>query len=213
MTVDEYKIILRQNLSEKRYFHSLCVAAEAKKLAETYGGDCDKMYIAGLLHDITKNKTDTEQLQLCEKFGIMLTATEKESPLIWHQITGAEYVKQELGIDDFDIISAIRYHTTGKPDMTLSEKIVFTADLISADRNYPDIKEIRAAADRSLEDCIIRVLQFTIADIVSKGNPLHPDTLNAYNYLLLEKRQYFGYSGLFFDLHRYIKHPYSRSCR
>ena len=118
----------------------------------------------------------------------MLTATEKESPLIWHQITGAEYVKQELGIDDFDIISAIRYHTTGKPDMTLSEKIVFTADLISADRNYPDIKEIRAAADRSLEDCIIRVLQFTIADIVSKGNPLHPDTLNAYNYLLLEKR-------------------------
>ena len=188
MTVDEYKIILRQNLSEKRYFHSLCVAAEAKKLAETYGGDCDKMYIAGLLHDITKNKTDTEQLQLCEKFGIMLTATEKESPLIWHQITGAEYVKQELGIDDFDIISAIRYHTTGKPDMTLSEKIVFTADLISADRKYPDIKEIRAAADRSLEDCIIRVLQFTIADIVSKGNPLHPDTLNAYNYLLLEKR-------------------------
>ena len=188
MTVDEYKIILRQNLSEKRYFHSLCVAAEAKKLAETYGGDCDKMYIAGLLHDITKNKTDTEQLQLCEKFGIMLTATEKEAPLIWHQITGAEYVKQELGIDDFDIISAIRYHTTGKPDMTLSEKIVFTADLISADRNYPDIKEIRAAADRSLEDCIIRVLQFTIADIVSKGNPLHPDTLNAYNYLLLEKR-------------------------
>lgn len=188
MTVDEYKIILRQNLSEKRYFHSLCVAAEAKKLAETYGGDCDKMYIAGLLHDITKNKTDTEQLQLCEKFGIMLTATEKESPLIWHQITGAEYVRQELGIDDFDIISAIRYHTTGKPDMTLSEKIVFTADLISADRNYPDIKEIRAAADRSLEDCIIRVLQFTIADIVSKGNPLHPDTLNAYNYLLLEKR-------------------------
>lgn len=188
MTVDEYKIILRHNLSEKRYFHSLCVAAEAKKLAETYGGDCDKMYIAGLLHDITKNKTDTEQLQLCEKFGIMLTATEKESPLIWHQITGAEYVRQELGIDDFDIISAIRYHTTGKPDMTLSEKIVFTADLISADRNYPDIKEIRAAADRSLEDCIIRVLQFTIADIVSKGNPLHPDTLNAYTYLLLEKR-------------------------
>lgn len=188
MTVDEYKIILRQNLSEKRYFHSLCVAAEAKKLAEKYSGDCDKMYIAGLLHDITKNKTDTEQLQLCENFGIMLTATEKESPLIWHQITGAEYVKQELGIDDEDIISAIRYHTTGKSDMTLSEKIIFTADLISADRNYSDIKEIRAAADRSLEDCIIKVLQFTIADIVSKGNPLHPDTLNAYNYLLLEKR-------------------------
>ena len=63
MTVDEYKIILRQNLSEKRYFHSLCVAAEAKKLAETYGGDCDKMYIAGLLHDITKKTTDTEHWQ------------------------------------------------------------------------------------------------------------------------------------------------------
>lgn len=188
MNVDELKVILRQNLSEKRYFHSLCVAAEARKLAQEYGGDPDKMYIAGLLHDITKNKTDIEQLQLCEKFGIMLTATEKESPLIWHQITGAEYVKQELEINDEDVISSIRYHTTGKPNMSLSEKIIFTADLISADRNYPDIKEIRAAADRSLEECIIKVLQFTIADIVSKGNPLHPDTLNAYNYLLLEKK-------------------------
>ncbi len=188
MTVDEYKVILRQNLSEKRYFHSLCVAKEAKRLAEKFGGSPEKMYIAGLLHDITKNKTESEQLQLCDKFGIMLTATEKESPLIWHQITGAEYVKRELNIEDEDIISSIRYHTTGKPDMSLSEKIIFTADLISADRNYPDIEEIRAAADISLEECILKVLQFTIADIVTKGNPLHPDTLNAYNYLLLEKR-------------------------
>jgi nicotinate-nucleotide adenylyltransferase len=187
--LDELRERVRGRMSEKRYVHTCAVERMVARLGELYcPALLPELRVAALLHDITKNKTDIEQLQLCEKFGIMLTATEKESPLIWHQITGAEYVKQELEINDEDIISSIRYHTTGKPNMSLSEKIIFTADLISADRNYPDIKEIRAAADRSLEECIIKVLQFTIADIVSKGNPLHPDTLNAYNYLLLEKK-------------------------
>ena len=185
MTIDDYKAILKENLIEKRYFHSLCVADEAKRLSLKYGADSDKMYLAGLLHDITKNKSDKSQLQLCEKFGIMLNRTELSSPLIWHAITGAEYVKRELGI----IISAIRYHTTGKANMSLPEKIIFTADLTSKDRSYPDIAEIRAAADRDLDECILKVLKFTITDIVSKGNPLHPDTLEAYNYLITEKKE------------------------
>ncbi len=188
MTIDEYKALLKQELNEKRYYHSLCVADEAKRLACKYGADANKMYLAGLLHDITKNKSDSEQLQLCEKFGIMLNRTEKASPLIWHAITGAEVVKHDLGITDEDIISSIRFHTTGKADMTLPQKIIFTADLTSADRCYPDIEEIRVASDRSLEECIVKVLKFTITDIVSKGNPLHPDTLDAYNYLITEGR-------------------------
>lgn len=189
MTLEDYKIILRDRLNEKRCYHSLCVADEARRLAEKYGADADKMYLAGLLHDITKNISDDEQLQTFEKFDIMLSVTEKASPQIWHAMSGALYVKHVLGLNDDEIVSAIRYHTTGKADMTLEQKIVFVADLTSADRNYPDIKEIRAAADRSLDECIIGILKFTICNIVSKNMPLHPDTLDAYNYLITKEKR------------------------
>lgn len=184
MTIEEYKTLLKGKLCEKRYCHSLCVADEARRLALRYGADSDKMYLAGLLHDITKNTPDNEQLQIFEKFGIMLSDIEKASPLIWHSISGALVVERELEIEDEDIISSIRYHTTGKADMTLAQKIIFAADLTSADRCYNDIDEIRAAVDRSLDECILKVLKFTIKDIVSKSKPLHPDTLYAYNYLI-----------------------------
>ncbi|MBO5745611.1 MAG: bis(5'-nucleosyl)-tetraphosphatase (symmetrical) YqeK [Clostridia bacterium] len=187
--MEQYKVLLQKRLNEKRYYHSLCVADEAQRLAEKYGADPDKMYLAGLLHDVTKNISDDEQLQTFEKFDIMLSVTEKASPQIWHAMSGALYVKHELGIDDEEIVSAIRYHTTGKADMTLAQKIIFVADLTSADRNYPDINEIRAAADRSLDECIIGILKFTICNIVSKNMPLHPDTLDAYNYLITKEKR------------------------
>ncbi len=186
MTVEEYKELLKKRLTEKRYYHSLCVADEAERLAEKYGANPDEMYLAGLLHDITKNINDEEQLKLFEKFGIMLTAEEKASPLIWHAITGALTVEHELGIKNEAIVSAIRFHTTGRADMTLEQKIIFVADLTAADRNYPDIDEIRLKADRSLEECMLGILEFTIKDIVSKEKPLHPDTLRAYNYLITQ---------------------------
>ncbi len=189
MTVEDYKLLLKDRLNEKRYHHSLCVADEAKRLAEKLGADPDKMYLAGLLHDITKNFSDKEQLQTFLKFGIMLSVAEKSSPLVWHAMTGALVVEHELGITDEDIVSSIRYHTTAKPDMTLSQKIIFIADLTSADRNYPDISEIRAAADRDINECIIKILKFTICDIVSKSRPLHPDTLDAYNYLITQEKR------------------------
>ncbi len=187
--MEDYKKLLKSRLNEKRYYHSLCVADEAKRLAIKYGADPDKMYLAGLLHDITKNISDNEQLQTFKKFDIMLSVAEKSSPLIWHAMSGALVVEHELGITDEDIISSIRYHTTGKADMTLCQKIIFVADLTSVDRNYPDISEIRTKADRDLDECIIGILKFTICDIVSKNNPLHPDTLDAYNYLIIERKE------------------------
>lgn len=186
MTVEDYKELLKSKLNEKRYHHSLCVADEAKRLAEVYDGDSDKMYLAGLLHDVTKNTSDNEQLQLFEKFGIILSAVEKASPQIWHAVSGALFVRYELGIDDEDILSAIRYHTTGKKNMTLAEKIVYLADLTSADRNYPDVEEIRRLADLGLDEAIFAVLKFTVNNMSGKGLPLHPDTLDAYNELAIK---------------------------
>lgn len=186
MTVEDYKELLKGRLDEKRYHHSLCVADEARRLAEKYGGDPEKMYLAGLLHDCTKRMPDNEQLQLFLKFGIILTAVEKASPQIWHAMSGALFVKESLDICDDDIISAIRYHTTGKADMTLSQKIVYLADLTSADRNYPDVEEIRRLSNVGLDEAIFAVLKFTVNNMSGKGLPLHPDTLDAYNQLAVK---------------------------
>ena len=179
--IEKYKELLQSKLNEKRFLHSLCVADEAKRLAIKYGADPQKMYLAGLLHDITKNTENNEQLQLFNEFGIMLTAVEKASPQIWHAMSGALFVQKELKITDEDIISAIRYHTTGKAGMTLSQKVVYLADLTSTDRDYPDVNEIRQKADVDIDKAIFAVLKFTVNNMSGKGLPLHPDTLDAYN--------------------------------
>lgn len=187
MKVEQYKELLKARLSDKRYYHSLCVAEEAARLSGIYGADRDKMYLAGLLHDVTKNCSLEEQLHILENSAIILSVSEKASPDIWHAVTGAEFVKRELKIDDEDIVSAIRYHTTGKAEMTLPQKILFVADLTSKDRTYSDIEDIRRKADVSLDDAMIDILKFTVTDLVSKSKPVHPDTLDAYNWLVTKK--------------------------
>ena len=85
---------------------------------------------------------------------------------------------------DEEIVSAIRYHTTGKRDMTLLQKIVFVADLTSKDRNYSDVEDIRRKADVSLDEAILGIVKFTVFNLISKGKPIHPDTIDAYNGLV-----------------------------
>ena len=94
------KSILKSRLNEKRYYHSLCVAKEAERLAEKYGGDAEKACLAGLLHDITKNAQDEEHLKIFREFGIILSDVEKNAKKLWHAMSGAEYVKHVLGISD-----------------------------------------------------------------------------------------------------------------
>lgn len=185
-TLEKYKDLLQSRLNAKRYHHSLCVAKEASRLGRIYGLDEEKMYLAGLLHDITKNCTVEEQLQILGDSAIILSVSEKASPEIWHAITGALFVKLKLGISDEDIISAIRYHTTGKADMTIEQKVLFVADLTSEDRTYSDIDEIRKKADVSLDEAMLDILKFTITNLVSKGKPVHLDTLDAYNWLVIK---------------------------
>ena len=98
---------------------------------------------------------------------------------------GAEFIKNELGIDDDEIINAVRYHTTGRKNMTLSDKILFIADFISADRDYDGADEMRERAEKSLECAMDMGLSFTITDLVENGKAVHPDTIDAYNDLKL----------------------------
>lgn len=182
---DSIKKILKEKLNEKRYFHSLCVAEEAMRLAKKYGGDTEKCYLAGLIHDITKNATDEEHLKIFETFDIMLNCTEKNAKKLWHAMSGAAYIKYVLQIDDEEIIDAVRYHTTAKADMSLTSKILYLADFTSRDRDYEDVDVIRQKVDISLESAFIYALQYSINDLVNREKAVHIDTINAYNEAVL----------------------------
>ena len=183
----KFKEILKENLDEYRLHHSYCVADEAVRLARLYGGDEQAAYLAGLLHDVTKNFTAEEHLKIFNEFGIILSDVEKASVQLWHSISGACYLKKILKIENEEIISAVRYHTTAKADMTLLELILFVADFTSADRSYPDIGIIREKSNSSLEEAAVYGLAYTISDLASRERAIHPDTIHAYNYFINKK--------------------------
>ncbi len=186
MNTDKYLHYL-DSLSEYRRVHSLNVSAEAVRFAEKYGGDVEKVRLAGLLHDVTKETDNEKQLQIIENGGIILTELEKRSPKLWHAISGACFVRDVIGIDDPDIFNAIRYHTTARAGMSRLEKIIFLADFTSAERDYPDIDVIREHAEHSLEEGMLYGIKFTISRLVGRGDLVSPDALAAYNDILLSK--------------------------
>lgn len=183
---EAYKEILKSRLKENRYFHSLCVADEAERLANKYGADAEKAYLSGLLHDITKNATEEEHLQIFNHFGIILNNVERNAEKLWHAMSGAAYVENILNIKDNDITDAIRYHTTAKKDMSLLCKILYIADFTSRDRDYDDVEVIRKLADKSLDEAVIYALQYTIKELTDKKKAIHQDTFAAYNQIVLK---------------------------
>lgn len=185
---EQFKKIIRQRLGDYRYRHSLCVAHEAARLARRYGADETKAYTAGLLHDIMKDTPPKTQLQILADFDILLDEVERPVPKLWHAIVGAAFIERVLGVDDRDILNAVRYHTTGREGMSLLEKVVFIADFTSADRDYPDVDEVRRLADISLEETMIYAIAYTIHDLLNKGQAVHPQTLSAYNEQILALR-------------------------
>ena len=181
----EFFYEIKKHLTPSRFYHSLNVAYEAYRLAGIYKADREKAFTAGLLHDIMKDTPKQEQLKIITDDGIILTPTEKSSTKTWHQLSGAVYTKKYLGVKDEDIISAVRYHTTGRENMTLLEKVVYIADYISADRKYPGVERMREKAYRSLDEAMLEGLQFTVIENVKKGFPIHEDSVKAYNFIAI----------------------------
>ncbi len=180
----EYDMLLRSKLDDYRYIHSLGVAKSAKELAALYGADEEKAYTAGLLHDVMKNASPDEQLQIMEKADIILSPCEKLNQKLWHAIAGAAFLKTELNITDEEIISAVRWHTTGKAGMTTLEKTVYLADFISEDRTYPDVDEVRRLARIGLESAIVYTQKYCIQKLLSQNMIIDPSSVECYNDLV-----------------------------
>ena len=196
----DYEEAIRPFLSEKRYHHSLCVAEATEELARQYGADEEKAWIAGILHDILKETPGEEQLRMLDGFGIALTDLERSAPKLWHAITGAAYLEHTLHIQDREILDAVRYHTTGRADMTLLEKILFVADYTSADRQFDGVDRLRSLAREGLDQAVLLGSAFTIEDLAHMHKAIHPDTLAAYNWYVLQgedtRKENQGYGSL-----------------
>lgn len=189
MNEQYFKEVLKENLTPKRYNHSLEVASEAKRLGAKYGCDENKAYFAGLLHDITKNTPREKQLQMFSDFDIILTDIEASSEKLWHAISGAAYVKNVLKINDDEIIEAIRCHTTAKADMSMLCKVLYLADFTSLDRDYDDVDVMRRLVNESMHKALCYALSYTIVDLAQRNLPIHPDTLCAYNQVMMNNEE------------------------
>lgn len=186
---EAYMKLIKERLSDYRFYHSVCVAESAVQLAKRFGADEEKARVAGILHDVMKEETKENQLAVIEKAGMKMTELEKKNKKVYHQMSGAAYVKEELGITDDEIINAIRYHTTGRRSMSLLEKIIYLADFISADRDYEDVDVMRRKVEEGMEEGMLYAFRYTIVDLVNQCKEIHPDTLDAYNWVIEETKE------------------------
>lgn len=185
MNLDEYKNLIKSKMSEHRFVHSVNVSKEARKLAEIYGADAEKAAIAGILHDITKEMPVEEQLKIITDSGIILDNVQKNAPKLWHGISGSIYIKENLDINDADILNAIRYHTTGRAGMSLLEKIIFVADFTSQERTYKGVSTMRKKSRKTLDEAMLYGFKFTFSDLSKRELAIHPDELACYNEIVL----------------------------
>ena len=168
-----------EHLDEHRVAHVAGCESEAVRLAMHWGEDPELAAEAGILHDITKSLSYDEQLQLCEKYGIINNNSELEAPKLLHAKTGAAMARELFGVSD-TVYEAIRWHTTGKPDMSLFEKILYLADYIEPTRDFEGIDELRELAFSDLDGAMVLGLGMTIDEIRRSGREPYVDTLDAY---------------------------------
>ena len=170
VNINELRDILKIRLSKKRYTHSLNVADAALKLAEKYGADIEKAYLAGLVHDICKEVPTDEQLAMAQKCRQGIDETEQKIPALYHAAAGSWYGENVLHIHDEDILNAVRYHTTGRAGMSRLEECVYLADLISEDRTYKDVGRMRRLAFEDINGAMLEAARFTLSDVIAKGS-------------------------------------------
>lgn len=172
---------LKIKLSKKRFTHSMNVADAAVKLAKAHGADPDKAYLAGLVHDICKEIPHEEQLLMAKNCGRDFTPAEALVPPLYHSAAGAYYCENVLGIHDEDILNAVRFHTTGRGGMSRLEEVIFLADLVSAERDYKDVDEMRKLAFEDVDKAMLYALKFQIGDVLKKGSVIPVHSTEAYN--------------------------------
>ncbi|MFD1419511.1 bis(5'-nucleosyl)-tetraphosphatase (symmetrical) YqeK [Lactiplantibacillus songbeiensis] len=167
-------------LTDSRYQHCLRVEQTSRELAQANGVDPELAAIAGLLHDYAKQRADETFINLIKTRGLD-PALLNYGNGVWHGVVGAELIKTELHIYNENILNAVRLHTVGAPYMPKLAQIVFMADFIEPNRDFPGVDEARQVTAKSLAAGVRYQIQHTLNYLVEKGQPVYPQTLATYN--------------------------------
>ena len=192
--MDRVKIreYLSEQINPKRMEHILGVEYTATALAMRYGFSLEEAAVAGLLHDCAKHLSKEKKFEECDKYGITVSELERKNPELLHAKLGSYYAKDKYGIENEDILNAIACHTTGKPNMSCLDKIIYIADYIEPNRNKaPNLEQLRELAFQDLDRCLLAVLENTITFLKGTKLPIDEVTLETYEYyksLLKDKK-------------------------
>ncbi len=177
---------LKNDVGEKRFEHSLRVMEEAGKLAYIYDVDVEFAATAGLLHDCGRYQDKSTLLKNAAEFGIILDSMYENNVALIHAYLGMEVAKVEYGIENKDVLNAIKYHTTGRENMSMLEKVVYMADYIEPYRSFEGIEEIRnlCYVEKDINKALVKAIDNTIIYVLNTGRIIHEDTIKARNFLV-----------------------------
>jgi predicted HD superfamily hydrolase involved in NAD metabolism len=166
--------LARTRLSDKRYGHTLRVADTTEDLARVHGIDTDRARLAALLHDAARETRPDEFLRLADQWELPIGEPERQSPKLLHGPVAAKLARRELGVDDEEVLEAVRAHTTGKPLMGPLALALYVADKIEPARDYPSVESLRAFARKDLYKAAAESLRRAIDHNERRGRPIHP---------------------------------------
>lgn len=189
MKTEFMKSKLKPMLKPKRYEHSIGVCDTAVKMAKLYGADTEKAYVAGLLHDCAKGFDIDRQKELCTEYGITLDKITLACPAVIHAPLGAEVARRVFGVCDEEILNAIRYHTVARANMQKLDKIIYIADMIEPLRDFDGVDILRKTAKKDLDRAFLTALGQSIGFNLAKNAVIHPNTLDAWNDMLIRKEE------------------------
>ncbi len=174
MDLKEAKALARKRLSDKRYHHTLNVEKMAVKLAKRYGADQDQAALAALLHDTAKEMPIAEQLALLRSHPDLAGDAENRPTPVWHGACAAILAKTKWGVEDEAVLSAVACHTAGKPGMSLLDKILFLADMTSAERDFEGVERLRRLEMEDIDRAMLEALDESVSFVKRGGKPLDP---------------------------------------
>jgi predicted HD superfamily hydrolase involved in NAD metabolism len=181
--IKDLKKDLKKEMDESRYEHTIGVMYTCGALAMRYGYDLEKAMLAGLMHDCAKCMPNAKKLKIAEKNHLDISELERKNPFMLHAKLGALLAQKKYDIDDEEILSAIRWHTTGRPQMSLLDKIVYVADYIEPKRDKaPNLKEIRQMAFEDLNQALLKILEDTLGYLGDSPDEVDSMTKLTYEY-------------------------------
>ena len=190
MTREKMVARLKGKINDRRLEHSYGVEYTAACLAMVHGADVEKARIAGLLHDCAKGLPTRDKLEKARKHGLPISKYEEKNPDMLHAKLGAFYARYKYDVLDEEILDAICYHTTGRPNMSLLDKIIFVADYIEPNRRMlPEMEQIRKEAFLDLDQCVIHILKNTLDYLHNTTLEMDYMTQKTYDYYVVNKRE------------------------